>query len=1085
MHRRPHTTEALRLTVSIVLIFLETAAFAQMNTGQVAGKVKDPNGGVIQNASVTATEQTTGRKFSSITNDSGQYLVAQLPVGEYKLEVSAPGFKNVLRPDLLVHAGDELRQNFSLELGNHSEIIEVSASPSDLQVESAAIQNTIDKRKVESLPLKDRQFIAVVGLSAGITTAPSGTRGAALQQTGTTWGVLGQRGGHNLYLVDGSNVTDEYYNNLVINPSVDAIEEVKVGETSYNAEFGGKSGSVINVISKSGNNQFHGSGFEFLRNEAFDAKNYFDSPALPIPPYKQNQFGGTIGGPIQKNRTFFFLSYEHQITNRGLTGLFTVPTEAERSGNFSGTGITLINPKTGTPFANDTIPMVDPVAAAILAKVPLPNVQGLSNNLLASRLSTLRISQYDTRLDHSFSATDSAYLRFSLFDAREFDPFGSGALNESLLPGFGYNLGTHTDNASTAWTHILSPSWLNELRFGWLRVGGGQTSANVGNNFSSITGLQGVTSNPLDTGYPQAVIAGLTTMGEPTQYVSRRDTNYEIYDNVIWQHATHVVKFGIYFFHLDFDPVNANNARGLFQFTGHYSGNPLGDFLLGVPALGQVGLGGRGTLNGRTHWLHSYVEDEYQIRPNLKFDIGLRYEYNQNVTDVNNNMSVVNTSIPGGEFVIASNGQNQISSAAAPLLSAIPIPYVTSAQAGWERSLLTERPLRFAPRTGIAWSLPDQKTVIRSGFGVYTNQAAYSIIQNAALNLPFYFAKTVTNSTPGASAFSTENILTAPMSGSISANNLDHNYKIEYNEVWNLAVQRSLADKTTFQAEYVGSKTVHADNESLENLFPGGLPSSSPLHVRPIPQMSGFTTIVWNGWEKYNALNLTFSHRTANGLVLDANYTWSKALDDASNPGPNNAGTNLPQDPNNLAAEEGLSDFDHRQRLVIDFLYALPSPTSSIGWLRTALSDWHIGGIWTIQSGSPFTVNLSNDNANNGTPVASQRPDLICNPNNGPQTVAEWFNTSCFVNPPALVYGNAGRDIVIGPGLNDFDASVQRQVRIHERSALQFRADAFDVFNHPNLNQPNRTFTPVKSNFGTISSAQDPRVMQLSVRLSF
>jgi hypothetical protein len=589
----------------------------------------------------------------------------------------------------------------------------------------------------------------------------------------------------------------------------------------------------------------------------------------------------------------------------------------------------------------------------------------------------------------------------------------------------------------------------------------------------------------LDQGYPQASVTGFTTLGESTQYVSREDSNYELYDNVVWHHGTHTVKFGVYFFHLNFEPVNANNARGLFQFTNKYTGNALGDFLLGTPTQGQVGLGGRGALIGRTNWVHTYIQDGWQILPSLKLDIGLRYEYNQNVRDVNNNMAIVNTLVPGGEFVIASNSQNQISPAALPLLSAIPIPYITSTEAGWDRSLLTSRPLRFAPRIGIAWALPDQKTVIRSGFGIYTNQAAYSIIQNAALNLPFYYAKTVANSTTGAPAFRTENILVAPATGTISANNMVHDYKIEYNDVWNLAVQRSLTSSTSVEAQYVGSYTVHADNQGLQNLFPGGLPSTSPLHVRPIPQMSGFTTIVWDGWEKYNSLNLSLNQRVWRGLTLSANYTLSKALDDASNPGANNAGTNVPQDPTNIAAESGLSDFDHRHRFVASFLYELPFLKEANGWVRTAFAGWQVGGIWTIESGSPFTVNLSTDNANNGTPVQSQRPNLACNPNNGPKTTAQWFSTSCFVMPAPLAYGNSGRDNVIGPGIDDFDASFQKEFLIREGINLQFRAEMFDFFNHPNFNQPNRMFTATASNFGTISSAQDPRVMQLSLRLAF
>ncbi len=1088
-----NTHPGLRLTNRIhralllvgVLFAGSLCALGQMNTGEIDGIVKDPTDAIIVDATVVATESSTQLKYTTKTNSSGEFLLAQLPVGEYSLTVTAQGFKQAMLSQVVVHAGERLRQTFSMELGEQSESVTVSTNSGLLQVESAAIQDTVEQQQVIDLPLKGRQFIDLVALTPGITMAPSGTRGGALQQTGTTYGILGQRGGHNLYLVDGVSITDEYYNNQVLSPSVDDIQEFNVDKTSYDAEFGGKSGGVINVITKSGSNQLHGSLFEFVRNDMFNARNFFNSASQPNPPFKQNQFGGSLGGPIQPDKTFFFLNYEGQRTHQTLTQLFTVPTDAERAGK----------------FGNVTIPTIDPVAAAILDKVPHANLDGLTNNLRATDLATTSINQYNARIDHTFSENDSAFVRGSIFDANQFNPFGLSALNEALLPGFGYNLRTHTDNISVAWTHVFNTSWINEARFGWLWVGGGQSSPNAGTNFAGSAGLQGVTTNPLDMGYPQATITGFTTMGEPTQYVSRTDNNYELYDNVIWHHGTHTVKFGAYFFHLDFDPLNANNARGAFTFNGSYTGNALEDFLLGLPAQGSVGVEGRGALLGRTNWLHAYVEDNWQVFPSLKLDIGLRYEYNQNVTDVNNNMSVVNTLVPGGEFVIASNNQGQISPGASALLSSIPIPYVTSAQAGWDRSLLQGRPLRLAPRIGIAWSLPDHKTVIRSGFGIYTNQAAYSIIQNAALNLPFYFAKTVANS--GTCAFgtscNTENILASAATGTVSANNMNHNFKIEYNNVWNLSVQRSLSSTTSFQAEYIGSYTVHADNVTLQNLFPDSALAPGPNHVRPIPQMSGFSSVTWDGWEKYNALTLTFTQRAWNGLTLDSNYTWSKALDDASNPGTNNAGTNLPQDIGNIAAEKGLSDFDHRNRFVTSFLYQLPFLKSSEGWIHTAFADWQLGGIWTLQSGSPFTVNLSVDRANNGEPLSapSQRPDLVCDPNGGPRTTAEWFNTTCFALPAQYTYGSAGRDVVTGPGIDNLDATFQKSFSIQEDKQLQFRADMFDIFNHPNFNQPNRIFVGTssatgavgtvfpQSNFGTISSAQDPRVIQFSLRFVF
>jgi hypothetical protein len=1044
--------------------------FGQMNTTEISGLVRDPSGATVANATIDAIEASTQVKYATVSNASGEFLLAQLPVGEYKLTVTANGFKQAVQTGIVAHAGDKLRQSFSLELGDQSQTVTVTGEAGQLQVESAAIKDTIQQQQVIDLPLKGRSFIDLVGLTPGVSIPPAGTRGSALQQAGLAFGILGQRTGHNLYLVDGVSVTDEAFNNLVLSPSVDDIQEVSINQISYDAEFGGKSGGVINVITKSGANRFHGSVFEFVRNDFFDAKNFFVPLGQPTPPYKQNQFGASFGGPIQKDKTFFFLDYEGVRVRKSQTQEFTVLTAAEASG------------------------ATDPVAKALLAKVAqglpggFPAIIAPNATVTATQLSTFGINQYNARIDHTFSSKDSAFVRGSIFDDNEFDPFGSGAINEALLPGFGYNLRTHTDNLSATWSHVFNTSWINEARFGWMWVGGGQSSPNAGTDFAGPTGLQGVTSNPPDTGYPQVTVAGFSTMGEPTQYVSRKDNNYEIYDNVGWHHGTHTVKFGGYFFHLDVEPVNAQNARGTFSFTS------LGNFLGGNPDKGSAGQIGRGALQGRTDWAHFYLEDGWQITPSLKLDIGLRYEYNQNVTDANNNMAIVDVLVPGGRFVIASDDQGNISPSAAALLPDIPssIPVVTSKQAGWNRSLLQMRPLRLAPRIGLAWALPDHKTVIRTGFGIYTNQAAYNIIQNAALNLPFYFAKSVTNSATlcGGTPCSTENILgPTTTTGSVSANNLNHDFKIEYNNVWNLSVQHSFSSSTSFEAQYIGSYTVHADNQALQNLFPNNALAAGPLHVRNIPAMSGFTTISWDGWEKYHALALTFTQRLWHGLVVNSVYTWSKALDDASNPGADNAGTNVPQDMSNYAAEKAPADFDHRHRFVTNFLYQIPLLKNSQGWMHTAFGEWQAGGIWTLQSGAPFTVNLNNDNAHNGTPVFSQRPNFVCDPNNGPKTPAMWFTPTCFSQPALLTYGTAGRNSVIGPGLDNFDATIQKQFPIRESMSLQFRLDIFDFFNHPNFNAPvgaGRTFSaaPV-SPFGSITSAQDPREMQFSLRLVF
>src|ERR1700676_2220847 len=292
-----------------VLLLCMTSAFGQMNTAEISGLVKDPSGATVANATIDAVETGTQAKYTTVSNASGEFLLAQLPVGEYKLTVTAKGFKQAVQPGIAAHAGDKLRPSFSLELGDQSQIVTVTGETGLLQTESAAIKDTIEQQQVIDLPLKGRDFIDLVGLTPGVSIPPAGTRGSALQQTGLVFGVLGQRTGHNLYLVDGVSVTDEAFNNLVLSPSVDDVQEVNVNQTSYDAEFGGKSGGVINVITKAGSNNIHGSVFEFVRNDMFDAKNFFNSATQPHPPFKQNQFGGSLGAPIRKDKTFFFVDY--------------------------------------------------------------------------------------------------------------------------------------------------------------------------------------------------------------------------------------------------------------------------------------------------------------------------------------------------------------------------------------------------------------------------------------------------------------------------------------------------------------------------------------------------------------------------------------------------------------------------------------------------------------------------------------------------------------------------------------------------------------------------------------------------------
>ena len=1060
-----------------------------MNTAEVAGSVRDALGGAIPGATVVAEQPQTGQKFAAATNNSGQYLFAQLPIGVYSLKVNATDFKQSVLQGIEVHVGDSLRFDFTVQIGDKNETVTIEADAGGIQPESAEIRDVFQRGQVVALPLKGRQYLDLAMLSEGVVRPPGGTRGDSMQQAGALVNVLGQRSGHNLYLIDGVTVTDEHFNNMEIAPSIESISEFNIQKTSYAAEFGGKSGAVINVVSRSGSNDVHGSLFEFLRNDVFDAKNFFDARAAAIPPFRQNQFGGSLGGPLRRNRTFFFLSFEGQRVRKSLAQVFSVPTAAMRAGDFSGLPVVYDNRQ---PFPANRVPAqrLDPIATALLAVVPVPNLAGVAQNLLATERQRVDNNNFSGRLDHTFSMNDTAYARFSLFDARQADPFGSGVLQESLLPGFGRTLSTHALNGAAGWSHVFTPQILNEARFGLLTVVGGQGSPNAGNAFASRVGLQGVTAYPLDMGYPQFTFGGqFSSMGDPALFTYRHNRDFEFFDNASVHAGKHTVKFGAYWMYYGFRPVNPNGVRGVFSFTprftssaaGSADGSAFADFLLGFPTTAQVGVG-RAGLDANTDWAHFYVQDTWQVTRDFKFDAGLRYEYNRNMTDSLNGMASIDSSFPGGRFVIASDEKGAISPAANALLPLLPIPYTTSSAAGWSRSLLTSRPVRLAPRAGFAWTLPASwKTVVRGGFGIYPNQAAYSIVSNFAQNLPFFVTKTVSTQATDAPTIRTQTALAANALGTVGGNNLNHDFKIEYNEVWNLNLERQLTPVTMLSLAYIGSRTVHADSSTVLNVPLPGPGAIAPR--RPIPQLSQFSTIRWDGWATYHAFTLAIKRRLARGLTFDANWTWSHSIDDGSDPGPTLNETNLPQDVYNMAAEKATSSFDHRHRAVVSFVYQIPGPgESSARWARAAFGQWQAGGNFSAQSGAPFTVNMASDQANIGTGPA-QRPNASGNPNDGPHTSDRWFNTSVFTLPALYSFGSAPRNAVIGPGLAEFDLSLQKEAALNERTKIQFRAEAYNLLNRSNFNIPNRVaLTP---NFGSISSAQDSRQLQFAVKFIF
>ena len=1080
------------LAVFLVISAAAGGAFAQINTAEISGVVKDTSGGVVPGATVTATHPASGTVVERVTDEEGRFFLPALRIGQWDVIATLSGFAPQSQRGIVLEIGRSLSIDFTLGVEAVTEQVVVETTAPLLQTTTAEISDVIENREVVQLPLNGRNFMALAQLSDAVVIPPGGTRGEALQQAGPLPNVGGQRSGHNIYLLDGTKVTDELFNNMVINPSIDSIEEFRIQKSMYAAEFGGKASALINVATKAGSNTFRGSLFEFHRDDALDSANYFQPAGQDVPPLRQDQYGGSIGGPLVQNRSFFFGSFEGQRMKRSLTRTFSVPSAAVRAGDFSGFAPIcdpLTIPATGVcaPFGDNRIPSnrIDPIATAFLQNVVLPTSGASLQNLTSVEEQDRDLDQFSIRFDHALTGNDQLFARFSTFDAEEIQPFGTSALQETLVPGFGRSLTTKTRNLVTSHTHVFGTSLLNELRFGWLRVEGGQLSLNRGTDFASAVGLLGVTADPRDVGFPQISTGGLfNTMGDPTAFTTRNNQHFELFDNVTLDRGAHRLKFGAYYFHLQLRPEQPDNARGAFAYTGQFSGNAFADFLLGYPTSAVSGIG-RGDENGRSNWVHLYAQDDWQARDNLTFNLGLRYEYNQHMFDVDNRLSSIDLSVPGGRFVIASD-EGAIHPSAQSLLPLIPIPFVTSESIDWGRGLMDPSAVRLAPRLGFALSLDDSRAVVRGGYGIFLNQWAYSVQTAFARNLPFFFTKQVDIPVDvRVPTLQTRDILTTDATGTVGGSIMDFEYNVEYSQTWSGGLQYQLRPTTVAEVSYMGTWTLGADNATIRNV---PQPGPGPIQPRrPIPQLSRINAIRFDGKSIYHGLTFKVERRLVDNFAYNVSYTLSHSKDDASSPGATESEANVPQNVDNIFDETGewaLSSFDHRHQFIASGVYQLPFFADAGGVTEAVLGGWRANAIFIAQAGAPFTVNLSVDRANIGAGPA-QRPDQLRDPNlpRRERTPERWFDTSAFALQAPFTFGSAPRNSVIGPGYANIDFALAKTWAVRGTSQLEFRWEVFNLLNRANFDLPNRIFG--NPNFGRIFSAKTPREMQFGLRFAF
>ena len=1050
-----------------LLLFSPVLVEAQTNRGSLRGQILDSNRSRIPGAAIKLTNQDTKETRVTNSNDEGEYAVTSLPPGVYRMETEANGFPtSIARITILVNQEQEfdvvMEPSFTTE-GPETNLM--MGSP--LNTYSQAVGTVIETRPINDLPLDGRNFYELSLLVPGAVPPAQGSAGSV--RGDFAFSVNGAREDSNNFLLDGVYNVDPKLNTFAVRPPVDAIREFEIATSTYDAAFGRNPGAQVNVVLKSGSNDFHGSVYGFHRNAKFDARNFFAPADQPAPKYIRNQFGVSFGGPIRKDNTFFFADYEGTRSREGITRITNVPTLAERTGDFSQSllGVPVI-PGTAFQFPGGQLPFLHPIGRAIAALYPLPNRNGLFANFVSSPTQRDDNDHFDARIDHNVSQLTSLIFRYSFGDRRYFEPFAGQ--NLSAVPGFGNSVPRRSQNALVGLTHVFSPRLVNDTRFAFVRVASAVNQENQGTSINSAVGLPDPSSNPRDFGLSFISVPGFSPLGHEGNNPQQTVTNtFQLLDTATYVTGSHLIKFGGEARFVQQNGFRDVQARGFLNFSPFaYTGVALADLLLGLPLVtGVARVDNAQHLRAKSY--HFFVNDSFRIRSNLTLIGGLRYEYNSPPVDATDRANLYD---PTTRSLV------QVGTAGMP-------------RAGYDSDKNN-----FAPRVGIAWTVDeDSNTVVRAGYGVYFDTSPLAPGEALYFNRP-YFDFNLFFPIPGL-PLTIDNPFPAffPFALPDSAQAIQRDLRTPYMQHWNVNVQRQLGRSRVLEVGYVGSKgTKLLSARDLNQPQPSVLPPGLPFVPRPVPQFDEINTIESRGSSKYHSLQARLQQRLSAGLSMLASYTLAKSVDDGSNFFPSAGDPNYPQNSYDLHAERGRSNFDVRHRLTVSYVYDLPfgknrrfGNTDDV-W-GALLSGWQTAGIVTVQSGRPFTVALIREFDNSGTGIsalgfgANDRPNLVGDPNAGPRTPERWFNTNAFAFPAPGTFGNAGRNVVDGPGFHSFNASLIKNTSLTERINLQLRAEAFNLFNHPNFNLPDNFLG--SPTFGQITSARDPRHLQFGLKLLF
>jgi hypothetical protein len=1103
-------------------VVFATLSLAQQETGSMIGTVSDPSGSSVPGAEVTVRNRATSASFLTKTDADGLWRAPQLNPGVYDISVAAKGFSTLLRQEVEVRVADRLRVDLTLQVGAVNDTIVVTGSAPLLQVENASLGQVVDNKTMVELPLNGRNWLQLASLTPATVTGPAGPVN-----------IGGLRGNQQQYLLDGADNTNLIAAGAAFSPSIDALQEFKVQTNNFTADTAGFSGAVLNATVKSGSNSFHGNAYEFVRNNRLNARNFFALPTAAKPQYNRNQFGASIGGPVRKNRVFFFLNYDATRQRQANTVTTTVFTDAQKSGNFSSSlggvigtdarGSTvaagqIFDPSSlqilsnGTairdPFPGNIIPAarINPVAKTLIALTPPPMLPIAVNNFVRSISAPVDSDNFLGRVDWTHSAKNTIFShvgytsQWSTTDCLFGLPLCGGAGNGGISTNENRQL-------TLGWTHLFGPTTINEFRIGYTRTGAVRDLLGSNTDYNGQYGIpfpfegphMGSLANLSITGYTG--LGGAASGGPYFQFVNK----FEVSDNVTVIRGKHSMKFGfsgrLKLFH---NQWSANFGHGAETFSGAYtrqlgfsqSGNPIGDFLLGVASDANYG----NIVHEKDIWkdLEAYAQDQWTVTPKLTVSLGLRYFYNPPSWEARDEVASVLTG-PGyhNAVIVVPNG---MPAATYDYMKNALFSFMTVQRASdLSRSLVNPIHGSYAPRLSLAYQI-SKKTVLRTGYGIFygfpeqvggnilgVNPPSRLVVNNTADQIhPTIF---LDQPAFGTSPFN--RTLTTPSFLSVR----DPYSPPEMTHMYNFSIQHEFVPGWLLEVGFVGNHSSHIYVVTQVNDATPALPTdSSSIASRRIasPLLGDVPFYAPQGNNTYSALTVNVEKRFSSGFSVLTNYTYSRAM------GNTDAGSfqSAAKNPYNLRDSYGPLSFDVRNHFSFSGVWDLPfgngkpllSNISSVA--NQFVEGWQINGIATLQGGTRATPTLAVSPSRTVGYIGTSRPNVIGDPTQGTaRQPYDWFNPKAFVSPTNAdllsgnFFGNAGAGIISNPGLVNFDVSVLKNFAYRERIRVQFRAEFFNFTNTPFFGGAGTTFG--LPNFGKISSASDPRVTQLGLKVTF